>query len=88
MDDEAGCGICEDPPELGAFEGQHTDDAEPGQDGWRWCFAAGQVLFSTDSSSALDGSKAVGYCGCCGQAIRADRGLAPDAPLYVYVIHN
>jgi hypothetical protein len=88
VDDGAECGICEAPPELGTFEGQFTDDAQPGEDAWRWCFVAGQVLFSTSRNIALDGSTPLRYCGPCEQDMREERGLKPDALIRVTWLLN
>lgn len=88
MDNGAECGICEAPPELGAFKGQYTDDAHPGEDAWRWRFVAGQILFSTSRNIALDGSTLLRYCGLCEQDMRQERGLKPDAPIRVTWLLN
>jgi hypothetical protein len=88
VDDGAECGICEAPPELGNFEGQFTDDAQPGEDAWRWRFVAGQVLFSTSRNIALDGSTPLRYCGPCEQDMREERGLKPDALIRVTWLLN
>jgi hypothetical protein len=84
----AGCGICTEPPTLGAFQGQYTDDVEPGVDAWRWRFEAGQMLFTTDPGIALDESSAIPYCGPCGNDMREERGLSLDTPLLVTLLKN
>lgn len=88
MTQETGCGIHEVPPDLGTFEGQYTEDVDPAHDAWRWCFADGQILFSTDAGISLDGSTPIEYCGSCEQDIREDRGLAPGTRIFVGLLNN
>lgn len=88
MENGAGCGICGMPPQLGTFQGQHTDDAPPGHDAWRWHFEAGQILFSTEPLIVLDDSEPIEYCGSCEQDMREDRGLSPNTPIYVNLLYK
>jgi hypothetical protein len=80
--------LCGESPKLGSFLGQYTDDAEAGADAWRWVFDAGQVVFSTRPSIALDESTAVLYCSSCGQDMRQERELAPETPIFVNLLNN
>jgi hypothetical protein len=76
------------PADLGAFEGQHTEDADASHDAWRWQFADGQILFSTDASISLDGSTPIEYCGSCEQDMKEDRGIDPGTHIFVRLLNN